>query len=203
LAIGAHFFQPLGVRRANEISLHVIDASLRIHQVLIFFSFNLDHSHNDSINHIHRLAFVVFTLATFWIVFNLFTVLVHVTLDALDAVFFLEDPILLRGTSLVEAIDLLVVVQAAIDGVHLLAVVRSRLKINIVQRVIAIVYIVEAAFALLLIILRVQMVSYRLMVLIILEVINVAATPMQVSLARLCIQRLNLILQSFVQKDGI
>jgi hypothetical protein len=203
LAIGAHFFQTLGVRRANEISLHVIDASLRIHQVLIFFSFNLDHSHNDSINHIHRLAFVVFTLATFWIVFNLFTVLVHVTLDALDAVFFLEDPILLRGTSLVEAIDLLVVVQAAIDGVHLLAVVRSRLKIHIVQRVIAIVYIVEAAFALLLIILRVQMVSYRLMVLIILEVINVAATPMQVSLARLCIQSLNLILQSFVQKDGI
>lgn len=203
LAICTHFFQPLGVCCANEISLHIIDASLRIHQVLIFFSFNLDHPHNDSINHIHRLAFVVFALATFWIIFNLFAVLIHVILDALDAVFFLKDPILLRGTSLVEAIDLLVVVLAIIIVVHLLTIIRPRLKIDIVQRVIAIVYIVEDAFALLLIILRVQMVSYRLMVLIILEVINVAPTPMQVSLASLCIQRLLLILHSFVQKDGI
>jgi len=131
--------------------------------------------------------------------------LIHVTLDALDAIFFLEDPILLRGTSLVEAIDLLVVVLASIIivAVQLLALVRPRLKIHIVQRVTAIVYIVEAAFALLLIILRVQMVSYRLMVLIILEVINVAPHPMQVCLASLRIQWLLLILHSFVQKDGI
>jgi hypothetical protein len=60
VALCLHLFQALCVSSADEVCLHVIDASLRIHQVLLVFALDLDHPHNYAINHIHRLTFFFF-----------------------------------------------------------------------------------------------------------------------------------------------
>jgi hypothetical protein len=48
-----HFFKALGISRANEVCLHVINPALWIHQVLLVFTFDLNHPHHDTINHVH------------------------------------------------------------------------------------------------------------------------------------------------------
>lgn len=52
-------FNALGISRSNEVSLHVVDASLRIHQVLLFLPFDLDHAHDDPINHIDTFRLLI------------------------------------------------------------------------------------------------------------------------------------------------
>ena len=39
--------------------MHVEDATLWVHQVLVVLSFNLDLLHDDSIDHVHRLTFLL------------------------------------------------------------------------------------------------------------------------------------------------
>ena len=53
LTVVLHFFKTLGISRAYEVGLHVIDSALRVHQVLLVFPFNLDHSHNNAVNHVN------------------------------------------------------------------------------------------------------------------------------------------------------
>ena len=57
----AHFFEALSVGSADEVRLHVINAALRVHQVLIVLSFDLDHAHYNAVNHVHRLSLIVFS----------------------------------------------------------------------------------------------------------------------------------------------
>lgn len=46
------------VRGADKVGLHVIDAALRIHQVLLVFAFNLNHTHNHPVYHVNGLTFL-------------------------------------------------------------------------------------------------------------------------------------------------
>ena len=57
LTVGSHFFEPLCVRRSNEVGLHIVNSPLRVHQVLVLFSFNLDHAHDQTVDHVDRLTF--------------------------------------------------------------------------------------------------------------------------------------------------
>lgn len=52
LLILAHLFKALRVRRSNKVRLHVVDAPLWVHQVLIFFAFDLYHAHHYPIDHV-------------------------------------------------------------------------------------------------------------------------------------------------------
>lgn len=63
LAIGSHLFQPLRIRRPNEVRLHVINPPLRVHQVLVILPLNLYHAHDHAINHVDRLSFIILTFA--------------------------------------------------------------------------------------------------------------------------------------------
>ena len=49
-------FQALCVGSADEICLHVKDAPIRVHQVLSFFALDLDHAHDDAVDHVDALA---------------------------------------------------------------------------------------------------------------------------------------------------
>ena len=53
LVIRSHLFQPLRVGRPDEVSLHVVNAALRVHQVLILLPLDLDHAHDYAVNHVH------------------------------------------------------------------------------------------------------------------------------------------------------
>ena len=53
----SHLFESLSVCSANEVGLHIVDSPLRVHQVLIILTFNLNHPHNNSVNHIYWFAF--------------------------------------------------------------------------------------------------------------------------------------------------
>jgi hypothetical protein len=53
LGVVLHFFKTLGISRAYEVGLHVIDSALRVHQVLLIFPFNLNHSHDNAVNHVN------------------------------------------------------------------------------------------------------------------------------------------------------
>ena len=57
--IRRHLLQTGRIRRSNEVSLHVVYATLWVHQVLIFLTLNLDHSHDHPIDHVDRLSLVV------------------------------------------------------------------------------------------------------------------------------------------------
>ena len=55
-----HLFKALGISSAYEVSLHVVDTPLGIHQILLILPFNLNHSHHNTVNHIDRLTFFFF-----------------------------------------------------------------------------------------------------------------------------------------------
>ena len=81
LTVGSHFFEPLCVRRSNKVGLHIVNSPLWVHQVLVLFSFNLDHAHDDTVNHVDRLTFFIFSLTfttrsiiTFFNVFDAFAI---------------------------------------------------------------------------------------------------------------------------------
>lgn len=81
LTVGSHFFEPLCVRRSNEVGLHIVNSPLRVHQVLVLLSFNLDHAHDHTVDHVDRLTFFIFSLTfparsiiTFFNVFDAFAI---------------------------------------------------------------------------------------------------------------------------------
>lgn len=114
LLILAHLFKALCVRRSNEVRLHVVDAPLWVHQVLIFFAFDLYHAHHYPIDHVDRLTFIVFTIAafaTFVLLLDILAILVHVVLDTHRTLFFVVDIINQGRASLIEfAIELVLVI---------------------------------------------------------------------------------------------
>ena len=48
-----HAFKALRVCSANEVGLQIINLALWVHQVLLVFSLDLDHFHDDTIYHVH------------------------------------------------------------------------------------------------------------------------------------------------------
>lgn len=50
-----HLFELIGVRCANEVALHVVDVAVRVHQVLLVLSLNLDPSHHYVVLDINAL----------------------------------------------------------------------------------------------------------------------------------------------------
>lgn len=198
--VGTHLFESLGVCCANEVGLHVVNASLRVHQILTFLPFDLDHPHHNTIYHIHRLAFVVLAIASFLIVFDSLTILVHVVLNTLPVLIFFINSVLNRSASLVKtAIQLLILI-----AVHLVLFFGPRLEIDIIQGIIrvqvhvllsiqqVVVVVVESTSPslLVLVILRVQVVCHSLVMLVILEVVNSSLVVVQVCLFRLLTESL-------------
>jgi len=47
-----HLLEPLSVGSSDEVGLHVVDAPLWVHQVLVVFTLDLNHPHNDSVDHV-------------------------------------------------------------------------------------------------------------------------------------------------------
>ena len=67
LSVVLHFFKTLGISRAYEVCLHVVDSALRVHQVLLVLTFNLDHSHHNSVNHVDGLPLFLFLLTVYFL----------------------------------------------------------------------------------------------------------------------------------------
>ena len=65
LSVVLHFFKTLGISRAYEVCLHVVDSALRVHQVLLVLTFNLDHSHDYSVNHVDGFTLFFFLLTVY------------------------------------------------------------------------------------------------------------------------------------------
>ena len=83
VAIGVHLTEAFGIGRAYKIGLHIVDAALRIHQVLTIFSLNLDQSHHDTVNHVHRIA-LFFTLLFVIIPVNLSRISIFAAVQTLS-----------------------------------------------------------------------------------------------------------------------
>ena len=71
-----HFLETLSVGSSDEVCLHVVDPSLRIHQILLLLTFNLYHPHDNTIYHVDRLSFFI----TFSFFFSIFTLILDVVL---------------------------------------------------------------------------------------------------------------------------
>ena len=79
----AHFFETLRICGADKRRLHVVNAALWVHQVLVIFPLDLDHPHHYSVDHVDRLAFIIVTFGIFLILLSSLDVLVHIVLDTL------------------------------------------------------------------------------------------------------------------------
>lgn len=131
ICVFAHFFEALGVGGADEVGLHVVDPALGIHEVLILLALNLDHAHDDAINHVNRLALFVLafalTLTPFLVVLDALPVLLHVVLNSL-ALF--RDRFLVFTFVLI--LHILVVVGHTVGN---LAHCNARLEVNVIKAV--------------------------------------------------------------------
>ena len=76
LILGRHLFQTLSIRRANKVRLHVVNAALGVHQILILFTLDLYHAHHHAVDHVDRLTFILFTILIVLTNLILFTVLI-------------------------------------------------------------------------------------------------------------------------------
>ena len=134
LLIGAHFLEALSVCSANEVCLHIVNAALWIHQVLIVLALYLDHTHDYAVDHVDRFAFVLLTVASLLVILDALLVLVEVVLNALSAIVInVIRVVLQRGLPLVEAIILIVLLVKHILLLLLLTLLGARLKLNIVH----------------------------------------------------------------------
>jgi len=112
-----HLFKTLRVCRPNEVRLHVINAALWVHQILVVLPLNLNHAHDDAIDHVNGLALVIFPIAALLVVFNSLAIL-HLVLDALGALVVLENAILYARAALIERST----IEVAALPTHLLSV---------------------------------------------------------------------------------
>jgi hypothetical protein len=97
--------------------LHVINAALWVHQILVVLPLNLNHAHDDAIDHVNGLALVIFPIAALLVVFNSLAIL-HLVLDALGALVVLENAILYARAALIERST----IEVAALPTHLLSV---------------------------------------------------------------------------------
>lgn len=128
LVFGPHFLEALRVGCADEVRLHVVNAPLGVHQILVVLTLDLDHSHHHSVDHINRLSFLILSVNTFLIILDTFTVLhvvVHVVCAAV--VFVIVDTVLDRGAPLI--------VNALIK-VLVVRILGARLEVHVIKRVV-------------------------------------------------------------------
>lgn len=52
-----HLFKLIGVRRANEVTLHVVDVAIGVHKILLLLTLDLDASHDDIVFDVDTLLF--------------------------------------------------------------------------------------------------------------------------------------------------
>lgn len=147
----AHFFETLCIGRSDERRLHVINASLWVHKVLVIFAFDLNHPHHDSVDHVDRLALIVLAFSILVFAFDTLTILVHIVLNALPAV--VVDALLTSLQVLVTSIDIVLVVVAL--GRLVLDIVCSIVRIVCSVRVVAVLGL-HLVLLLLLVLLRVS-----------------------------------------------
>ena len=86
VAVWRHFFEALRVRCPNEVGLHVVDSALGVHQVLIVFAFDLDHAHDDAVDHVDGFTFVIVALTLVIHAVALLLVVLRVVSEAFTAV---------------------------------------------------------------------------------------------------------------------
>ena len=131
LAVGAHLFQSLCVCSADEVGLHVINATLWVHQVLVVFSFDLNHAHDHTVDHVDRLTLVFFTfsisISFISAIFYTLAVFSHLILG----IIFMEHAILDACAPLIKSATIKVMATHLLSGVLL-----ARLKLYIVEWVI-------------------------------------------------------------------
>ena len=72
----SHLFKSLRVCRSNEVCCHVVDSPLGIHQVLIVLTFDLNHSHHNTVNHVDWFALFISFCIFYLILFFAFALLV-------------------------------------------------------------------------------------------------------------------------------
>ena len=103
LTVGSHFFEPLCIGRSNKVGLHIVNSPLRIHQVLVLFSFNLDHAHDHTVDHVDRLTFFIFSVAfAAWSIITFFNVFDAFAIDSILLSFVCA--ILNRRTTLIDKV---------------------------------------------------------------------------------------------------
>ena len=136
LLISTHFLKALSVCSADEICLHIVYTTLWIHQVLIVFSFYLDHAHDHAVDHVDRFTFVFLAFAPFLVILDALLILFKVVLNTLSAIVInVISVVLKRGFSLVEPIILNVLLVIYIVLLLLMALLSARLELNVVHRV--------------------------------------------------------------------
>ena len=178
LLVCTHLFQTLRVSHSDIVSLHVIDPSIRVHQVLVVLALDLNHAHHHTIDHVNRLAFVLLAFCSFFIVLDSFSKLVHVVLNSLATIIVI-DAILNRGTALIHAIidpTKVVLMHHPVKAVLLLLLVAdvlsARLEFHIVKGVLT--------AAVIDVVLRVHVMDHALVVVLIGAVIFVVGLLVQV-----------------------
>ena len=62
-----HTFKTLRVCSSNEVGLQVVDLPLWVHQVLLVLSLDLDHFHDHTVYHIHRLSIFFILVFVLWL----------------------------------------------------------------------------------------------------------------------------------------
>ena len=124
LAIWAHLFEALCVCCADKVGLHVVDAPLWVHQILIVFAFNLNHAHYYTVNHVDRLALFLLTLSYLLTALNNIRLVKPLLLVILALNIFFKDA------------------NACASLVELLRILSARLEINIVRIVLTLVIVI-------------------------------------------------------------
>ena len=99
-AVRSHFFESLSVCGTDEVGLHVVNSALRVHQVLVVLSFDLNHAHDNAIDHVDGLTFIFFAFSSFLVSFDSFSIL-HLMIT-LAALIFVENTVMYTRASLVE-----------------------------------------------------------------------------------------------------
>ena len=152
-----------------------------IHQVLVFFTFNLDHTHDNSINHVHRLAFIFFTVGALLVAVHLFDTLLVLIVSL---------------HSLVVEVDVVVtfVVIECASFYLLLNIIGAGLESDVVRHIVGRLI---PLIVVLLVILWLQMVRHSLLMLLVHEVIH-ATVSVQISLLWLGAQTGQVVLQTLV-----
>ena len=126
LAIVAHLFEALCVSCANEVGLHIVDASLWVHQILVILTFNLDHTHDYSVDHVDRFTLIFLAFGALLLVLHTILLVHPLLLVVLNFDILFKNAILNARAALIE----------------LLRILCARLKLNVVERVILALVIV-------------------------------------------------------------
>ena len=74
----------------DKVCLHVVYATLGVHQILVLLTFNLNHAHDHTVNHVDGLTLVVLTFNSLFVVFDSLPILVDIVLNHLAVAFIIN-----------------------------------------------------------------------------------------------------------------